>query len=130
MPNRLTHGEPSLTVYEVTPGLTLTVYRIVRSEHPDDPVLANSLRSHYEMGVEPRGPIRPAVLHMGISTYLDIEPARRTAQRWPRFGEYIAHLALKDGNGFNWAMTGHPKHITVWGDPLKLAAAVVDIVEV
>lgn len=130
MPHRLTHGEPSITVYEVTGGLTLTVYRVVRSGNKEDPVLVNSLRSHYELGHEPPGPVRPAALSMGLSTYLAIDSARDTATKWPQIGSYVAKLALKEGKGFNWAMTIHPQHITVWGDPVKLAAAVVDIVEV
>lgn len=127
---RMTYGEPAIMVYEIPDGQSFQLFRIVRSANKDDPVLVNSLRSHYELDHDPPGPTRPAVLHMGLSTYLEIGPARETANRFPRIGSYVAELALKAGNGFNWAMTGHPKHITVWGEPVKLAESVVDIVDV
>jgi hypothetical protein len=49
VPTRITYGEPSIAVYEIAAGTTLTVYRVVRSDNPDDPVFLNSMKSHYEL---------------------------------------------------------------------------------
>lgn len=126
---RATLGPQRLTVLELNPGADpLRVFRIVRSDHADDPVLLNSLRSHYELSEPPRRVERSStVIHMGISTYISFERARDTSRRWPRIGEYVAELALEHGFGFNYAHTGHVGHLTVWGDPVKLLATVVDI---
>jgi len=106
----------------------MTVYRIVRSDHRDDPVLLNSLRSNYELSGEPRKVERAwTAIHMGISTYSVEESARQTAQTFPKLGDYIAQISLRPGRGINWASTGHPLHLTVWADPVKLLDAVVDI---
>ena len=78
---RTSYGPPHLAVYELQPGEALICWRIVRSEHPDDPVFLNSLRSHYELSEEPR-------------------KVERTS------------------------------HLTIWGDPIKLTASVVDIAPV
>lgn len=103
----------------------------MQSEHPDDPVFVRCFRSHYELGEEPRKVERnSSVMHMGISTYLDEAIARGTAQRWPKLGEWVARLEMQHGNGFNYAHTGPPGHLTIWGDPVKLSAMVVDVVPV
>jgi hypothetical protein len=95
---RTTTGPTRVTALEVATGRALVVYRIVRSDLADDPVLLNSLRSNYELTREPRRVERTStVIHMGVSMYLDPEMARRTAQRWSK------------------------------REPVKLQAAVVDI---
>ena len=77
---RTTTGPARIIVQEVEQALT--VFRIVRSDHPDDPVFVNSLRSNYELGGEPRKVERSSsVVHMGISTYLDESVAHGTAPR-------------------------------------------------
>jgi hypothetical protein len=125
---RTTTGPPRITVLEVGPGRAVTVFRIVRSDNRDDPVLLNSFRSNYELGDEPRKVERSsAVIHMGISSYVDEGVARGTAQRWPKLGDFVAEVRLRPDQGFNFAHTGHPLHLTVWGDPVKLKDAVVDI---
>jgi hypothetical protein len=106
----------------------MTVFRIVRSEVEDDPVLLNSLRSNYELSEEPRKVERTStVLHMGISVYLDRSVARGTALMFPKLGDFIAEVTMTHGHGFNFAHTGHQGHLTIWGDPVKLRTAVVDI---
>jgi hypothetical protein len=106
----------------------VVVFRIVRSDNVEDPVLLNSLRSNYELGEEPRKVERSStVIHMGLSAYLDEGVAHGTAQRWEKLGRYVAELRLRPGQGFNFAHTGHPLHLTLWGDPVKLQAAVADI---
>jgi hypothetical protein len=122
---RTIYGPLRLTLLELRPGRALSVFRIVRSEYSDDPVFLNSLRSHYELGEEPRKvERRSAALHMGISVYLDRGDAVGTAQRWPKLGDYTARLDLEAGKGFNYAQTGH---LALWADPIKLSSVLVDI---
>lgn len=124
---RKAYGPPQVTAYELRPGETLTVWRIVRSEHHDDPVFVNSFRSHYELSEEPRQVERTSsVLHMGISTYLEESVAHGTAQRFRKLGDWVARLDLQPGNGFNYAHTGHRLHLTIWGDAIMLSNATVD----
>jgi hypothetical protein len=90
--------------------------------------LSTPLRSNYELGQEPRRVERSStVIHMGISTYLGEGAARGTAQRFPKLGDFVARLDLTSGRGFNFAQTGHPGHLTVWGDPFKLHDVIGDI---
>lgn len=126
---KTTAGPLRITVLEVPVGRGgINVFRIVRSDNPEDPVLLNSLRSHYELGEEPRKVERTSTLiHMGISAYLQEGVAHGTAQRYPTTGSYVAQLLLRSGNGFNYAQTGHPLHLTLWADPIKLRESVVDI---
>ena len=125
---RVTSGTTVVSVAELRPSERVLVYRIVRSEMSGDPGLVDSFRSHYELGQEPRRvERRSAVIHMGISIYLDEGVAHGMARRFPRLGDFVARLVLKSGNGFNYARTGHPLHLTVWGDPVKLSSAIVDI---
>jgi hypothetical protein len=125
---RTTLGRQHLIVHEVDPDGEIRIFRIVRSDHLDDPVFLNSLRSHYELEERPRRSERSwTVIHMGISAYLRTEPARATAERFPNIGDFIAEIVLTAGHGFNFAQTGHPLHLTIWADPVKLQAAVVDI---
>jgi hypothetical protein len=125
---KTTHGENRVSALQVPPEQEFTVYRIVRTDIQDDPVFENSLRSNYEMGGHARGIERDwAVIHRGISVYLAPDTAEGTAQRCPKLGDYIARLRLRAGLGINFAHTGHPRHLTIWADPVKLAKTVVDI---
>lgn len=91
-------------------------------------MLLNSFRSHYELSAEPRGIERRwTVIHMGVSAYLEEGVAQGTAQRFPKLGDFVAQLVLEPGNGINYAHTGHPLHLTLWADPIKLNDAVTDI---
>jgi hypothetical protein len=122
---RTTFGPERLTVLDVRISSGLQVFRIVRSEVEDDPALENSFRSHYELAWKPRGPERSsAVLHMGISVHVNSADAEGTARRFRKIGGYVAQLVLRPGNGFNYAHTAQPGHLTVWGDPLKLCASI------
>ena len=64
---------------------------------------------------------------MGISVHQRREDAEGTALRFPRLGDYTAQLDLQYGHGFNYARTGMPGHLTLWGDPFKLREVLVDI---
>lgn len=123
-----TYGPPQVTVYELRPGEPITAWRIVRAQQKDDPVFLNSFRSNYELSHEPRNVERKsAVMHMGISMYLDEAIAHLTAQRWEKLGDWVARVEIRHGNGINYAHTGHRKHLTIWGDAIKLSQAAVDI---
>lgn len=125
---RTTLGPAHVVVHELAPNTELIVFRIVRSEHVEDPVLRNSFRSSFDLERPPRGvERRSAVIHMGISVFREASPAIETARRFAKLGDYLAEVVLRGGNGFNWARTGPPKHLTVWGDPVKLSEAVSDI---
>lgn len=107
------------------------VFRIVRSDVLGDPVLLDSLRSHYELGGEPRKVERNwTVLHMGISVYTKQAQAVDTALAWPRLGDYVAQLTLQPAKGINFARSGHSGHLTLWADPVKLLEVVADIAAV
>jgi hypothetical protein len=123
----LTYGEPKLVVYDVPPT-GYDVFRIVRADVIEDPAFLNSLRSHYELGEEPRRVERNSTaIHMGISVYMRAHMAHETAARFPKLGDYVARLELRAGLGVNLAQTGNPGHLTMWADPVKLTATVADI---
>jgi hypothetical protein len=104
-----TFGPLRITVVDIRPGRPLEVFRIVRSDETEDPVLVNSFKSHYELSDEPRGVERKsAVIHMGISMYSEEHVARGTAQKFDKLGGFVARLQLGVGRGFNFAHTGHP----------------------
>jgi hypothetical protein len=125
---RTTFGPSRLVVLGLEPNLQVDVYRIVRSDVLDDPVLENSLKSNYELSEPPRKVERlSTAIHMGISTYLSPDDAVETARKFDKLGDHVAHLTLRPGRGFNYARTGHTGHLTVWGDPVKLLESVVDI---
>ncbi len=127
---RTTYGPARLSVVlDVgSVGPLLQPYRIVRSDQPDDPVFINSFRSNYDLGSPPRlVEDSAAVIHMGISMYLDRRVAEETARRFRKLGDYLARVDLRSGFGFNYAVTGHKSHLTIWGDPVKLSTAVVDV---
>ena len=106
----------------------MDAYRIVKSVHRSDPAMFDSFRSNYELGSHPRGlEAESALIHLGLSMYLEPEMATATAQRWPQIGRRIAKVHLEPNNGFCYANTAQPGHITVWGRPLQLLACVADI---
>jgi hypothetical protein len=126
---KTTYGPTRLgIVIEIEPGVPLPVWRIVRSDVPEDPVFVNSFRSNYELGSPPRRIENSAtVIHMGVSMYLDREAAQGTAERFPKLGGFLAEVSLAGGRGFNYAFTGHRNHLTIWGDPVKLSEATIDV---
>ncbi len=125
---RLTLGDTRLVVYEIAEGTGLELFRIVRGDYVEQQALVDSFRSHYELGLPPRrAEQRAAVIHMGLSTYRTVSQARGTAIRFPAIGTHLARLQLQPGRGVSFADTGHPGHVTVWGDPLTLTRSIVDI---
>lgn len=105
------------------------LYRVCSPREADG--FIESFRSHYELGRPPRGPEdRAAVIHMAVSMFDSPEIAAQLASRVPKLGGHVAHVDLLPGNGFCAAKTGGPAHWSVWGRPLQLAGAVVDVVSV
>jgi hypothetical protein len=63
---------------------------------------------------------------MSVSMLATREAAASRARLFPKLGTHVAELRLSAGNGFVFAETMHPGHISVWGDPFKLDASVTD----
>lgn len=109
----------------------MVVYRIVREPDPGSPAYADSFRSHAELGLPPRGPEQShPLVYEGISVFESREAAVETARKFPVIGSYVAELLVAAETGarfFRWGANGH---LTLWGDPLKLAGATVDTIPV
>jgi len=127
--NLPSHRTRSLVVHRADE--VVVAFRIVKGVNRGDPATLDSLRSNYELGSRPRGlEIESTLIHLGLSMYLTLEMATATAQRWPQIGRRIAEVHLQPENGFCFADTAQPGHITVWGRPLQLLTCVVDILSV
>ncbi len=84
--------------------------------------------------MEPRyQQVQHSALHMAISFWREYDVAYKIAQTYSEHGDYIATVVLTSGRGFNVldrAAEKNPKHLTIWGQPVSLARAVVAIVGV
>lgn len=109
----------------------LVVYRIVNEPDPDAPRFVESFRSHAELDLPPRGrELSHPLVYEGISVFDTAEAAAETARRFPRLGSHVAELHVgpaTDARYFSWGARGH---LTLWGEPLKLAGATVDTIPV
>jgi hypothetical protein len=101
-----------------------------------DPAMVNEFRSDREAGKRPfsREKAFPE-LQDGMSTFGTLEAARA---QWDRIqqaagrrgqkvelGDYIAAVRLQPDCGFSLEDLSEPdQHLTIWGDPATLAAAV------
>lgn len=124
-----------IAVYTIPLTSTLVAFRIVRVADPADPALVESMRSHFDLGRPPRKTENEfVVLHMGISCWRTEAGARGLATAYPKIGAHIARLELGGGRGFNFNASATDatggQHLTIWGDPIMLAAQVVDVVPV
>lgn len=107
-------------------GHSLTVFRAVPTDDPD--MIVERFRSNYERGNRPRGiETKMRIMHLGLSVYRQFDAARDTAIAIPQIGSFVAELHLQPDFGFNYAETGQPSHLTLWGDPVKLSDAIVDV---
>jgi hypothetical protein len=96
-------------------------FRIVRSARPH----SRHFWSDSDAGKQPgRG---PTLLYLGLSVFLTPDVARERAQRWPVLGAWIARMDLASERGFWFAHTFSDDHITLWGLPDDLAAAVIAV---
>jgi len=121
-------GITEIVVATVTAERAVEAYRIVHGSSPTDARVLESLRSNYERDRPPRGwEQRNVVIQMGISMFVRRTQAEGTARRFPVIGDHIAQIRLEQGFGFALARTGPPGHLTVWGRPLQLLGAIVDI---
>lgn len=125
---------PRLVLHEVAPEQCIEGFHTVKVATLDDPALPDSFRSHYEEGLKPRyHQTQHAAIHMAVSFWRDEEMCRVLAKSYPQHGSHIARVHLTSGNGFNYldpSLEMNPRHLTVWGGPGRLAAAVVAIVPV
>jgi hypothetical protein len=110
---RTTAGPERLSVSRVVEPLP--VYRVVRTENPDDPVLVTCLMSNYELSQPPRNiEIDWTIIRMGVSVFTSRDSARSLARTLPKLGDYIAKLVLKPGMGINYGYTTRtPHHLTI-----------------
>jgi hypothetical protein len=114
---------------------TMTVFRLVHVPDADDEHLANSFLSSRAKGERPRGREKTVPeLRDSVSVYKELEQARdvwrpiRERHPEPRIGSYIAEVRLEGSEGFMYEDLDEPDgHMELWGEALKLAAAVVDI---
>jgi hypothetical protein len=105
----------------------LTLFRVCHVS-TSGAVLADSFRSNYERDRPPRGwEARNVLIQMGLSMFVREPQAEGTARRFPKIGDHVARVELHPGFGTAYAPTGPPGHMTIWGRPLELVAAVVDI---
>lgn len=131
----LPHGLPPLLIHALALDECIEAYRAVFVGEPEHPDLPASFRSHYEMGMDPRREqIDYAVRHTGVSMWRNQDKMVAIARKyWPKLGEFVARVELRHGRGFNYldpSCERDPEHLTTWGDPEKLAGAVVDIVPI
>ena len=125
---------------ELAEGQTLQVYRLVHVSEPADPALAEDMKSNAAKGKPPSGrEVRQPAVHRGLSVYKSHNQAaalrRRIADRLiargsnqpVRIGDYVARLVLS-GPGIGYEDRDEPDgHLTIWGEPSRLAGAVADI---
>jgi hypothetical protein len=105
----------------------LTLFRVCRVPE-GDPELIDSFTSSYEADRPPRGwEERNILIHLGLSMFVRQDQAEETARRFPMIGEHVARVTLRHGHGFAYARTGSAGHMTIWGRPLQLMAAVAEI---
>lgn len=128
-------GVPSLDRRPVTESRS--VYRFVHVESESDDPPAEDFRSDREAGRQARSAREKAYPELldGMSVFGSLDAARR---RWAdvhaiaiargervRLGDHIAEVVLDPEGGYMLEDLHEPdEHLTLWGDPVRLAAAV------
>jgi hypothetical protein len=119
--------DPLLQVFHLLDGQDAVVelYRAVKT---DDPTLRD-FTSAFALGSPPprRLQKRSAPVWMALSTYQAREQLEDRMKAIPQIGTHVARLELQSGQGFALAETVEAGHVSLWGDPLKLANSVVDV---
>jgi len=113
-------------------GEPRTVYRVVASPDRTDEEFIDSFRSSHARGLPPRTGSpeeRFGLIHTGISCFETRRQAEKVAIRWG-LGDHVAEVQLAPDEGICVAEWGSRGHMTVWGDPVKLADMTVDVVAV
>ena len=120
--------DPDIEPLELGEGEELVVFRIIRTDNPNDPEFLQSLRSSAELDLPPRGvELTHPLIREGISVYETREAAEATARRFPG---YTGQLRLTRDLGVLYLRWGPVGHLTIWGDPIKLTSALVDTIPV
>ncbi len=116
---------PILTVaHLLQDGDLFEVWRVIRNGRGD----LDNFRSAYELRRPPRRVQRDSTpIWMSLSMYGSREKANAVALLFPKIGDEVARIDLVGGQGFAFAETIEPGHLSVWGHPIKLQAAVTDI---
>jgi len=113
-----------------------TVYRFVQVSDPQDEALVDDFESDLASGKRPfrREKVYPE-LREGMSVFGSLKAAREAWEMMRaaaegrgqalRAGEFIAEVQLGSDRGFDLEdLQETDEHMTVWGDPADLAAAV------
>lgn len=132
--------EDAVRRQELAEGQTLEVFRLVHVSEPGDDALVEDMKSNAAKGKPARArEARHPEIHRGVSVYKTYDQAavrrRRIAARLTEqgldepvaIGDYVARLALV-GPGVGYEDRDEPDgHMTIWGKPLRLMAAVTDV---
>ena len=128
--------QPGLDEIRITPldAGELLLFRAVPTDDRDSPEFTRAFRSRLELQLPPRGGTpehRFRALASGISVRDSgealVASVRHFRKKGRELGPYAARLRLVGGQGFSTARWGARYHLTVWGDPVKLAQSAVDI---
>jgi hypothetical protein len=106
-----------------------TVYRVVTTDDRQHADYVDSFKSSEALGLPPRTGSpeeRFGLIHTGISCFRTLRQAEKVAQKWGK-GGFVAEVSLQPRQGICLAEWGSRGHVTVWGDPVKLADMTVDI---
>jgi len=116
------------------------VFRLVHVSAVDDHALVEDMKSNAAKELPARGrERRHPEIHRGVSVFKSLPQAISRRQRIAarldrigtgepvRIGDYVARLVL-EGPGFGYEDRDEPDgHMTIWGEPLRLVAAVTDV---
>ena len=113
------------------------MFRIVKSPDMDSDEFVDSMLSRAAKGLPPRAGTPEEthpLIHEGISVYDTPQKAAATARRLRSagrgVGDYVAELLLAENTDVLYLPWGPRGHLTVWGDPIKLAESAVDTIPI
>lgn len=115
-----------LSLDHLLPGLaaSVTLYRALRRSQAD----AGSFDSNFAKGKRPRGlELRSTPIWMAVSMFTSPAAVESRMRRFPQMGSFVAEMRLEAGKGFAIAQTGAPGHVSVWGEPAMLDAALREV---
>lgn len=110
----------------------IELYRVVTTADTKADQFVDCFKSSDELGIPPRSGSpeeRFCLIHNGVSMFETAQQAAKVAIKWGK-GDYVARVRLEPGHGICVAKWGSQGHMTVWGDPVKLAGMTVDTVAV